>query len=266
VASQPENVANLNDPTESCTEKTTPSSMSSPIAETVKTTTPIDCGKVADKCFVSVQLPIVVENFVENTVHAGDDLNKVQPNVVHSGLSPRLEMRLALNNDILGDEDLINYNPTPDLISILGHDLSTYHRMTGKDIIMNHIINRPLLMNNSNNHYISSSNNNSNTNLNMNHNNNHNSSNEQNWRKDGTSSLYPQNNSKMDTPIPSRKKTSHSTWSSFGFAERSECKNDVKLRSRLNKSICFIRRRKQSIGFGEVGEAGENLLHDTTEQ
>jgi len=36
------------------------------------------------------------------------------------GLSPRLEMRLALNHDILGDEDLICYEPGPDLTTILG--------------------------------------------------------------------------------------------------------------------------------------------------
>lgn len=39
---------------------------------------------------------------------------------VGSGLSPRLEMRLALNHDILGDEDLICYDPGPDLTTILG--------------------------------------------------------------------------------------------------------------------------------------------------
>jgi hypothetical protein len=36
-----------------------------------------------------------------------------------------LEMRLAMNNDIMGDEDLLNY---PNLTSILGRDLSLYHR------------------------------------------------------------------------------------------------------------------------------------------
>lgn len=39
---------------------------------------------------------------------------------VGCGLSPRLEMRLALNHDILGDEDLICYEPGPDLTTILG--------------------------------------------------------------------------------------------------------------------------------------------------
>ncbi|XP_037935633.1 uncharacterized protein LOC119669703 [Teleopsis dalmanni] len=59
-----------------------------------------------------------------------------------SGLSPRLEMRLALNHDILGDEDLISYDPGPDLTTILGHDLSTYHRLTGRDLLHRSATNR----------------------------------------------------------------------------------------------------------------------------
>lgn len=48
-------------------------------------------------------------------------------------LSPRLEMRLALNHDILGDEDLISFDPgPPNLEAILGRDLSSYHRFTGR--------------------------------------------------------------------------------------------------------------------------------------
>ncbi|XP_068154426.1 uncharacterized protein PsGEF isoform X2 [Drosophila tropicalis] len=58
----------------------------------------------------------------------------VQPHA-GCGLSPRLEMRLALNHDILGDEDLICYEPGPDLTTILGHDLSTFHRLTGRDLL-----------------------------------------------------------------------------------------------------------------------------------
>lgn len=42
-----------------------------------------------------------------------------QHEVVGSALSPRLEMRLALNQDIMGDEDLISYDPGPDLTTIL---------------------------------------------------------------------------------------------------------------------------------------------------
>ncbi|XP_037900466.1 serine-rich adhesin for platelets-like isoform X2 [Glossina fuscipes] len=61
---------------------------------------------------------------------------------VGSGLSPRLEMRLALNHDILGDEDLICYDPGPDLTTILGHDLSTFHRLTGRDLLNRSATNR----------------------------------------------------------------------------------------------------------------------------
>ncbi|KAI8120614.1 hypothetical protein CVS40_8138 [Lucilia cuprina] len=66
----------------------------------------------------------------------------VQPAGVGSGLSPRLEMRLALNHDILGDEDLISYDPGPDLTTILGHDLSTFQRRTGRDLLNRSATNR----------------------------------------------------------------------------------------------------------------------------
>ncbi|XP_036338749.1 uncharacterized protein LOC118748435 [Rhagoletis pomonella] len=61
---------------------------------------------------------------------------------IGSGLSPRLEMRLALNHDILGDEDLICYDPGPDLTTILGHDLSTFQRLTGRDLLNRSATNR----------------------------------------------------------------------------------------------------------------------------
>lgn len=50
----------------------------------------------------------------------------VVPAPIGSGLSPRLEMRLALNHDILGDEDLICYDPGPDLTRILGYIEDSY--------------------------------------------------------------------------------------------------------------------------------------------
>ncbi|XP_061388572.1 mucin-2-like, partial [Musca vetustissima] len=65
-----------------------------------------------------------------------------QPVVVGSALSPRLEMRLALNQDIMGDEDLISYDPGPDLTTILVHDLSTFHRLTGRDLLNRSAMNR----------------------------------------------------------------------------------------------------------------------------
>lgn len=113
-------------------------------------------------------------------------------------LSPRLEMRLALNHDIMGDEDLINYEG-PSLTSILGRDLSSYHRITGKDIIMNRIMNRKDVINNthcSNKHLE-----------------------EQEGNKSDLKFSSQQNNSKMDTPILNRK-ANQLTWNNSGFARK----------------------------------------------
>ncbi|XP_051860720.1 pneumococcal serine-rich repeat protein isoform X2 [Drosophila albomicans] len=79
----------------------------------------------------------------DNGAGAGQRTAAVAP-VPHvgCGLSPRLEMRLALNHDILGDEDLICYEPGPDLTTILGHDLSTFHRLTGRDLLSRSATNR----------------------------------------------------------------------------------------------------------------------------
>lgn len=106
------------------------------------------------------------------------------PSVV-VGMSPRLEMRLALNNDIMGDEDLICYDPGPDLASILGHDLSTFHRFTGRDLISRTASRvQP---------------------------------------KEACISFSQQRNSKMDTPTPSRRKPSPSTWNSSASADPGKC-------------------------------------------
>jgi hypothetical protein len=106
-----------------------------------------------------------------------------------------LEMRLAMNNDIMGDEDLMSYT-SGDLTSILGRDLSTYHRVSGRDIIMNQIINRKEYSN----HYQPSKYNSLNT------------------SKSDPIDSFCQNNSKMDTPILNRKL--QRTWSSSGFAQK----------------------------------------------
>lgn len=117
--------------------------------------------------------------------------------VIPTTRTPRsLEMRLAMNNDIMGDEDLMSYAPGPDLTSILGRDLSTYHRVSGRDIIMNQIINRK-----------DSSLPSKFTSLNGS-------------KSDPLSSFCQQNNSKMDTPILNRKL--QRTWSSSGFARKGE--------------------------------------------
>lgn len=97
-------------------------------------------------------------------------------------LSPRLEMRLALNHDILGDEDLISFEPGPNLEAILGRDLSSYHRITGRD----------LMSRTTNHHRIAP--------------------------KEANISFCTQKNSKMDTPIPNRKKSNPNTWNNSACA------------------------------------------------
>ncbi|XP_050331722.1 serine-rich adhesin for platelets-like isoform X2 [Bactrocera neohumeralis] len=88
---------------------------------------------------------IPTEVVTKSTVtQCGNESSKsdVVPAPIGSGLSPRLEMRLALNHDILGDEDLICYDPGPDLTRILGHDLSTFQRRTGRDLLSRSATNR----------------------------------------------------------------------------------------------------------------------------
>lgn len=104
-----------------------------------------------------------------------------------AGLSPRLEMRLALNREIMGDEDLINYDPGPDLTTLLSGDLSTYHRLTGKDLLNRSAVaatSKVILS-----------------------------------RQVQTMSLH-QKNSKMDTPTLNRKRSSPSTWSSSASVDQ----------------------------------------------
>lgn len=216
--------------TTTATTSTTTTSSSTPsvetmdlVIETIKPTTPENYGNVADKCAVSTLIQRVELKSVTNTVNAGKNSN-----AVHVGLSPRLEMRLALNQDIMGDEDLISYNPGPDLTTILGHDLSSYHRMTGKDIIMNRIVNRQqpnysqmggnvnAMIGSNSSIGISTSTHVSHVNTHPYHQHHHHHN-----HKDVTNSYCQQNNSKMDTPTPNRKKsTNHSTWNNFGSVDR----------------------------------------------
>lgn len=223
--------ADLRDSTETDSVSTTP--LSTPLVETretVKTTTPEEnYGSVADKCSASVHLPTIGMASASGTARFGASFGaapiltlppppSTDPPPPLYGLSPKLEMRLALNHDILGDEDLISYNPGPDLTTILGQDLSTYHRMSGKDIIMNRIISRvnsyssiPAAVakqcSSSNQIQASSSScsiDPSNHSL-----------------RNGMSSSYQQNNSKMDTPTPNRKKAQNTaTWNNFGSVDR----------------------------------------------
>lgn len=99
-------------------------------------------GKGADKYYVSAQIiqETKITNFTEITESSVETSSAPQqhplvqktqqpetsqsstpmppPSAHH--LSPRLEMRLAMNQDILCEEDLMNYDPGPDLTSILG--------------------------------------------------------------------------------------------------------------------------------------------------
>lgn len=100
-------------------------------------------------------------------------------------LSPRLEMRLALNHDILGDEDLISFEPGPaNLEQILGRDLSSYHRSTGRELINYRTM--------PNHHRIAP--------------------------KEANISFSTQKNSKMDTPTPNRRKSNLNTWNNSACA------------------------------------------------
>lgn len=97
-------------------------------------------GKGADKYYVSAQIiqETKITNCTEITESSVETSNAVQPSqtdqvkpeIAQSSmpqpppphhLSPRLEMRLAMNQDILCEEDLMNYDPGPDLTSILGN-------------------------------------------------------------------------------------------------------------------------------------------------
>lgn len=78
---------------------------------------------------VHPSLKISTEAVMKSTLtQCGNEGSKsdVVPAPIGSGLSPRLEMRLALNHDILGDEDLICYDPGPDLTRILGYIKDIY--------------------------------------------------------------------------------------------------------------------------------------------
>lgn len=120
-------------------------------------------------------------NTIGSTVGAGEPSN-----VPVARLSPRLEMRLALNHDILGDEDLIGFDPGPkNLAAILGRDLSSYHRFTGRDLI-SRSASRVV-------------------------------------PKEAIISYSQQRNSKMDTPIPNRKKSNQNTWNNSASVDRSKC-------------------------------------------
>lgn len=187
---------------------TPPSTPRAEMVETIKTTTPDgSCGNVADRCYASAQLLNSRMDSANDIEHSADR--------ARIGFSPRIEMRLALNHDILGDEDLLSYNSGSDLTAILGPDLSKYHRMNGKDIIMNQIVTRMSSFRN-----IQTVADQSSTQTQKQHTSTLTRTSIQ-ISKNETSSSYRQNNSKMDTPIPNRRTNIvPATWNNFGSADR----------------------------------------------
>lgn len=180
-------------------------------------------GNAADTCCTPVQIPGEVKKSAENIDLVAEPsivpvaAEPVQPPLavlperspVVVGLSPRLEMRLALNNDIMGDEDLICYDPGPDLATILGHDLSTFHRFTGRDLISR--------------------------------------SASRVQPKEAYISFSQQKNSKMDTPTPNRKKPSPNTWSNSASVVPGKHENICKYSqlTLVNERIHFARIAKE---------------------
>lgn len=102
-------------------------------------------------------------------------------------ITPRLEMRLALNHEIMGDEDLIGFEPRleANLAAILNRDLSSYHRFTGRDLISR-------------------------------------SASRVGPKETAHISFSQQKNSKMDTPTPNRKKPNQNIWNNSASAAASK--------------------------------------------
>lgn len=111
-------------------------SMLSSIASTTTKTTTTKAVKLGT---TKTQQP---DRSINDNTNKDDSKSTSAAHYPVAGLSPRLEMRLALNHDILGDEDLISYDPGPDLTTILGHDLTTFHRLTGRDLLTRTASNR----------------------------------------------------------------------------------------------------------------------------
>lgn len=150
------------------------------------------------------------------------------------GMSPRLEMRLALNQDIMNDEDLVNYGNGLELATILGHDLSSFQRRTGREMLNRSPqprstapIHTTGLAGVTANSYT--------------------------WPQPRQPRASPQqqqqNNSKMDTPTLSRRRASPSTWSSFASVDRAESDNgdetaglsDLERLARHEKTMVHLR-------------------------
>lgn len=201
-------------------------------------------GSAADTCCTPVPIPGEAKKSAENIDPVAEPsivpvAEVVMPpplavpperSPVVVGLSPRLEMRLALNNDIMGDEDLICYDPGPDLATILGHDLSTFHRFTGRDLISR--------------------------------------SASRVQPKEAYISFSQQKNSKMDTPTPNRKKPSPNTWSNSASVVPGEHIQYLAYISNFNfyRMNTFCSQRKKSNRPRTISETREEVLHVSIEE
>lgn len=186
-------------------------------------------GSAADIGCASAQIIVKQEEtFVENIENVEKSSNA--PTLMR--LSPRLEMRLALNHDIMDDEDLINFDPGPiNLGAILGRDLSSYHRFTGRDLISrsaSRVVPKEALI-----------------------------------------SFSQQKNSKMDTPTPNRKAINQNTWNNSGYVAESKFKKTKKRGIQFfvfNCKIFFVVFRKQSKRSRALSQTREKLLRISDEE
>lgn len=92
-------------------------------------------GRVADSGGVASPAAIASSTARPNSRGDEEECAGAASVVVGGYISPRLEMRLALHQDIMSDEDLINYGNGLDLAAILGHDLSSYQKRTGREML-----------------------------------------------------------------------------------------------------------------------------------
>lgn len=211
----------ITDPRDNSSRSTAPPSID--IALGVEVRDPdVDCGRVADNggtgCLATASgtqrqgahpRPDSSKSRSEECVAGGDAGYAVGGGFL-VGMSPRLEMRLALNQDIMNDEDLINYGNGLDLAAILGHDLSSYQRRSGREMLSRSPQQRSTVPIRTTVPAGGTAN-------------------------SCTSPQQQQNNSKMDTPTLSRRRASPSTWNSFAFVDRAEDNDETRSLSDLEK-------------------------------
>lgn len=127
----------------------------------------------------------------------------------------------------MNDEDLINYGNGLDLASILGHDLSSYQRRTGREMLNRSPQQRFTAQIRSTGQAAGTANSST-------------------WQLP-RHPAQQQNNSKMDTPTLSRRKASPSTWSSFASVDRAvEHGDETRSLSDLEKLARYEKIRQRS--------------------